>query len=287
MRRTHLLLIAPLLATALSGADAAELLAKARAAFEHNQKLEMHWNWTRTESRTVVDSSGKTLQELPGVTIESTVKSDGRRCEAVLAWSDGVEAYKVRADSDERCEATESTAASTVKVAQLLKTRKAKVTSQSAKGIALEIMPDKDLLRSQDHDIRCAASIRAQIVLDPATFFPRRVTGTVTELGCDRREDPPPTYYGEKVRGPVRPLFHKGASFQLEYELQNDKFQNATRSYWARTREHGDTPRWHSGGFFIYWGRSVKIESTVKGQRMVEDYKLTAQEFGVESRIIP
>src|SRR6185503_10994109 len=113
------------------------------------------------------------------------------------------EAYKVRADSDERCEATESTAASTVKVAQLLKTRKAKVTSQSAKGIALEIMPDKDLLRSQDDDIRCIASIRAQIVLDPATFFPRRVTGTVTESGCDRREDRPPTYYGEKVRGPV------------------------------------------------------------------------------------
>jgi len=115
------LLLFLLVAHVLAGADAADLLAKARAAFERNQTLETHWNWTRTETRTVVDSGGKTLQKLPTVTIESTVKSDGRRCEAVLAWSDGVEAYKVRADSDERCEATEQTRSSSFSLIDLLR----------------------------------------------------------------------------------------------------------------------------------------------------------------------
>jgi len=288
MRRTHVLLISLLLATALSGADANELLAKARAAFERNQKLETHWNWTRTESRTVVDSSGKTLQELPGVTIESTVKSDGRRCEAVLAWSDGVEAYKVRADSDERCEATEQTRSSSFSLKDLLKASKATIRSQSARGITLVIPPDKQLQKSSDEHVRCAASIRATIVLDPATHFPRRIEGSVVDAGCDQQTEAPPTYYGETpLRGRARTLFHKGARFQIDYELQPDRFNNADRSYWARTGQHFDAPRWHSGGVFIYWGRSIPIASVIGGQRIVEDFTLVAQEFGAQSRIVP
>jgi hypothetical protein len=68
----------------------AALLAKAAAAFERNFNQEKHWSWTTTEHRAVSGRDGQVLQPLPSVTVESVIRSDGRRCIAVLSWGDGV-----------------------------------------------------------------------------------------------------------------------------------------------------------------------------------------------------
>ena len=161
----------------------ADLLAKASAAFARNRLQEIHWNWVSTEKRVITDHAGKVVQPLPDVTIESIIRADGKRCTAVRAWGDGVEAYLVDADSDSRCQATPEKAA--MEVPALLKSRHVKLVSRSAAGIKLSIAPDKGQLSSTDIEERCAASIRATVLLDPPTFFPVRVEGDVVGEGCN------------------------------------------------------------------------------------------------------
>src|SRR5947209_4749509 len=79
------------------------LIAKAQAAWQHNRAQVVYWNWTTTETRIVLDSSGRELQRLPDVSVESAIRSDGKRCNAVLSWGDGTAPYKLNEDADARC----------------------------------------------------------------------------------------------------------------------------------------------------------------------------------------
>src|SRR2546425_10218005 len=101
-----------LLAAALHPApqvdDAAALLAKAAAAFRQNQDNEKHWNWNVTETRTLVNKAGDPVQKFPGVTSESVIRANGRRCDAVLSWGDGKQPYLRDADAEARCQAMDA-----------------------------------------------------------------------------------------------------------------------------------------------------------------------------------
>ena len=51
----------------------------------------------------MVDKAGAVVQKFPDVTIESVIRKDGRRCNAVLSWGDGVEPYQLHGEADARC----------------------------------------------------------------------------------------------------------------------------------------------------------------------------------------
>src|SRR5580658_7328735 len=108
----NLTLPTALLLTALTPLSAQEnatdLLAKAADAFQRNQAKEGHWTWTVEEHAFTRDAAGKTIQEFPVVKVESVIRSDGRRCEAVLSWSDDWEPYPEGADNDTRCQLAET-----------------------------------------------------------------------------------------------------------------------------------------------------------------------------------
>src|SRR5580693_9801259 len=91
--------LVPILSAAASAQDtpkdALALLEKVRAAFFDNQKHERYWNWTTVENRSILDRSGKVIEVLAMVTVDSPIRSDGKRCNAVLAWGDGREPYLV------------------------------------------------------------------------------------------------------------------------------------------------------------------------------------------------
>jgi hypothetical protein len=55
--------------------DPVTLLAKARTAFVENQGRERYWNWTTVENRSILDKSGKVIEEIPSVTIDSPIRS--------------------------------------------------------------------------------------------------------------------------------------------------------------------------------------------------------------------
>lgn len=97
------LLVSAVFLSAAAGQDAGGLLAKAHTAFIENSAHARYWNWTVVSTRTVIGKDGKVLEELPSVTVESPIRSDGKRCNAVLAWGDGREAYLANASAEERC----------------------------------------------------------------------------------------------------------------------------------------------------------------------------------------
>src|SRR5215471_20760028 len=92
-------------ATAHAAENAATLLTRAVDAFRQNETREKHWNWRTVETRELLDRSGKGVQKFPSVTSESLIRSDGRRCNAVIAWGDGRKPYLADADPDRRCQA--------------------------------------------------------------------------------------------------------------------------------------------------------------------------------------
>jgi hypothetical protein len=188
MYRQRMLLIAlSVMASHVSGADPAALLAKVADAFDRNAERERYWTWTSKEIWQIADRTGKVLQQFPSVTIESAIKRDGTRCNAVVAWSDGVPPHLLHADTDSRCDATVSSDSVKFNVTELLKARDVKIASDSPGRIILAIAPDHERARSSDHQVSCAASIRATFLVDPTTFFPRRIEGEVTGDGCDQR----------------------------------------------------------------------------------------------------
>src|SRR5579871_1584049 len=83
--------------------DPVPTLAKAHTAFVENQSRQRYWNWTTVSERNVVNKEDKVLEKLPSVTIESPIRADGKRCDALLAWGDGVEPYLANASAEERC----------------------------------------------------------------------------------------------------------------------------------------------------------------------------------------
>jgi len=262
--------------------DAHALLARAISAFERNQQQEVHWNWTVTETRAIV-AKGGLEQKLPDVTVESVIRNDGRRCNAVLSWGDGIQPYLIDSDPDSRCQATEAFHPA-FSVPELLKSADVRLLSRPPKAIVIEIFPDKTRENSPDPTVSCAASIRGKVELDPATSFPRQIEGEATGSGC-RPSARVPIHYGEGDSVTARNSFQRGASFQMTFELQPDKFQSPERSFWIRVfdRFEAPLPRGISGAM-IYWGRRVPL--TMAGfQRIVKESHTVAREFGTETTI--
>src|SRR5215475_3788495 len=179
-----ILVLLALTAAASTADDAGALLAKAADAFRANEAKQKHWNWQTIEQRQLVNRAGAAVQTFPQVTSESVIRSDGRRCNAVVSWGDGRKPYLADADPDQRCQAMDAIAPPFPPVGVLVSQR-AKLVSQDSKEITIAVEPDKSKLKDPDYDIRCGASIRATVGLDAATFFPLRIEGEVTESGCD------------------------------------------------------------------------------------------------------
>ena len=264
--------------------EAADLLAKADYAFRTNQEHLEHWNWNIHETRTLLDKSGAVVQNFPTVDAESVLRGGGKRCNAVLAWGDGRKPYMVDADPETRCQAMD-TIRDPFPLANLLRSAKVRVMGRSESGITLSIWPDKSRLRDSDFSIRCAASIRATVRLDPVTFFPVWFEGDVMESGCNLQSDPI-THYAAVRAGPATNLFQKSARFRLEFVLQKDKFQNPANSAWICTRQEFDQP-WSPGAQYLYyWGRQLAVRNTSAGRRIVKVVQTTAREFGAETQLL-
>jgi hypothetical protein len=262
--------------------DATTLLAKAAAAFEKNQQNEKHWNWNIVETRQLLNKSGVVLQSFPSVTSESVIRTNGRRCNALTAWGDGRQPYLKDADPDERCQAFNAIS-TPFQVELLLKSATAKVLDQSASAIRISVLPDKSLRKAPTYEVRCAASIKATIQLDPATYFPVRIEGEVAESGCDG-EFQPVVHYETWTRQPMVSQFRKGASFHVAYALQKDKFDNPANGFWISTEQHYVQPWNADARVLYYWGRQVAVTRTT-GHQLVKDIKTTAQEFGAGSQL--
>ena len=267
-----------------AGADpaAAALLAKSIAAFQKNLASQKHWNWTISETRALADKSGKTLHTMPSVTSESIIRSDGRRCNAVTSWGDGREPYLKNADADERCQAYNAIG-TPFDVAVLLNSANAAVIRQSDSAIAISVLPDKAKVKSPDFAVRCAASIKATIELDPASFFPLSIEGDVAESGCDSQFIPV-VHDGTVTREPMVSQFRKGATFRVTYALQKDKFDNPENSYWISVTQHYSQPWNKDARLLYYWGRQFRVPPT-NASRLLKDIKTTAQEFGAGSQL--
>lgn len=263
--------------------DAAPLAAKALAAYVHNQAQETHWNWIAVETRAIANKSGEVLQTFPSVTAESTIRSNGRRCNAVVAWGDGRKPYLAGADADARCQAMDSFRPP-FQVSALLEGAHATVVERAPAGITLAVVPDKSRLKSQDYAVRCAASIRATFRLDPGTFFPMYLEGEVVEQGCDNQFQPI-LQYGARNSGPVKSNFRKGATFRIQFALQKDKFGHPEHSFWIAVDQHYVQP-WNSESVLLYyWGRQVQVAAGDAAHHLIKDVKTTAKEFGGESTL--
>jgi hypothetical protein len=266
------------------GADtaAAALLAKSVAAFQKNLASQKHWNWTISETRALTDKAGKTVQTMPSVTSESVIRSDGRRCNAVTSWGDGREPYLKNADADERCQAYNAIG-TPFDVAALLKSANVSVIRQTGSAITISVLPDKAKVKSTDFAVRCTASIRATIELDPASFFPLSIEGDVAESGCNS-QFVPVVHDGTVTREPMVSQFRKGATFRVTYALQKDKFDNPENSYWISVTQHYSQPWNKEARLLYYWGRQFRVPPN-NGSHMVKDIKTTAQEFGAGSQL--
>jgi len=257
--------------------DAKTLLTQAVEAYTRNRAQEVHWNWIAFETRTVTGKDGS-AQKLPDVTVESVIRNDGRRCNAVKSWGDGTPPYLANSDPDSRCQATEAFRPAFA-VEELLKSANVRVVSRSP-DVKIEVLPDKQRQKSLDPRVRCAASLKATVELDSTTSFPREIGGRVDGDGCVFAQQIP-LYYGAQESAYTQTSFRKGASFRVVYELQADKFQTPEHSFWIRVEEHYDMPLHTTTGAMVYWGRSFRLLPG-SGGRIVKDVQTTAQEFGTE-----
>jgi hypothetical protein len=255
--------------------EAVDLLAKASAAFDVNRTREPHWSWTAIEKRELADRSGDILQSFPAVTAESLVRSDGNRCNAVVAWSDGLTPYKPLADSDERCRAMDEFR-TPFELQELLRSSQVKVLEEWEGGVAISILPDKSRQASEDPAVRCAASIQAVVKLDLETMFPQSVEGKVVENGCDQRVAPT-AMNGKAAAAPIRAVFRKGASFRMEFKLQRAKASSNASSFWVCANQHYLMPWDSENGSLVYWGRQVPVKTG--GRQLVKDIEIKAREF--------
>jgi hypothetical protein len=262
--------------------DVVALLTRAVDAFRQNESREKNWNWRTVETRELVDKSGHAVETFPSVTSESVIRSDGRRCDVIVAWGDGRKPYLSEANSDERCQAMDAIRPPFPPLGVLLNHR-AKLLSRTSNTITLEIEPDKSKLKNRDDAIRCGASIRARVTLDAASMFPLRIEGEVAESGCESVFKPV-VQYETLTRSPMTAVFRKSATFWAEWSLQKDKTGDSGKDFWILSAQHYSQP-WNSDtGVFYYWGRQVRVHH--EAHRIVKDMKTTAQEFTAGSEVI-
>jgi hypothetical protein len=276
---------------ATNAKDAVALLAKARVAFVENQKRERYWNWTTFENRSVLDKSGKVIEQIPSVTIDSPIRSDGERCNAVLAWGDGREPYLVNASADERC-TVEKEVPGVFRLEALFESRQLKIQSRDANSVVLAIRQDSELVSSADPSERCAGSVEGRIHLDAATFFPKRIDVTIATNGCMQTRRTAVDHYGEEsgVESPAdssaHPVFSgllKGSVLQFDYELQKDKTGDATRDFWICVHKHSVRLLQKSTTGMFVSGRLFRLMSRGPDRRCVIDGVSKAAELSAES----
>ena len=269
---------------AVSAQDGAPLVAKALGAYTQNQAQESHWNWTAVETRAMANKAGKVIEEYPEVTAESVIRTGGRRCNAVVAWGDGRKPYLAEADADSRCQAM-GIFRPPFEVAVLLEGTHATIVDHSPSAITLAIAPDKTRLKAPDYAARCAASIRATVKLDAATFFPMQIEGEVVERGCDTQFQPV-LQYGAHGNGPAKSNFRKGTTFRMRFELQNDRFGHPENSFWIAVDQHYEQP-WDADSVLLYyWGRQIPVTAGPAAHHLIKDVRTTAREFGAESKLV-
>jgi hypothetical protein len=267
---------------AFAAEDVATILSKARDEFIRNEDQARYWVWNTTAKRYVTDKRGGTLETLPAVQIESPIRPDGRRCNAVVAWSDGLTPYLLDAPPEERCQ-VEQEARQPFNVPTLLASRLARIKSRRASSITIEIRPDKSLVNSVDGEVRCAASIQATIEIDTQTYFPKVIAGHVVEKGCDRDNFPVVEHYGSDAPSRAASTFRKGATFRWEYELERDRIGAGGNDFWIRARNHSSQPLRDGARVLFYWGRRIELASTASGRMAVADLETKATRVGAQS----
>jgi hypothetical protein len=263
--------------------DPTILLAKAAAAYDRNQQNAQHWNWTAVETRSLTDKSGAVLQNFPSVTAESVIRSEGKRCNAVVEWGDKLKPYLADADPDSRCRAMDEFRMP-FEVSELLKSGQVRMAPPTGAGVVLLISPDKVRMRADDPAVRCAASIEATVRLDHTTYFPLTIDGKVTEKGCDQTLVPVVQYGRDRPSSPMRSSFRKGAEFRMEFGLQKDKFGNAGNSFWLCVKQHYVFPWDSANEVLVYWGRQVAVTAKRPAHQLVKDIQTSAREFGASSQ---
>ncbi len=268
---TIALLIAAL-APASAQENAVDLLSKAADAFQRNQAKEGNWTWVVEEHAYTKDATGKTIQQFPTVKVESLIRSDGRRCEAILSWSDDAEPFPEGADNDTRCQLVEiDFDLAGLALQKLLKSRTATIAEQNAGSITVAISPDKHLPAS-DPLAKCAAVMRGTVHLDRATFFPQAIRAEVMASGCRFK------------RGRNFWYLAKGTSFELEYSLQKDRFQKTENDFWMLSRKRVESAPEQPGIYIVRTRKFAPNAPRVK-QGLVSELHTVAQEFGSQSRI--
>jgi hypothetical protein len=258
---------------------APDLLAKALQAYTTNHAQQDYWNWNTVQSRRVVGKDGRELQGLPEVTVESVIRKDGRRCNAVVQWGDGVEPHMLAGDADSRCSGLDP-AEVPFQLEALLKSTRVKLVK--GPGLAISIQPDKSRRYDPVAAVRCTASIRATVRLDSVTYYPVHIEGEVVDSGCEATGSQEVRYGGEPFRAPLRQMLHKGTTFVLDCALQKDKFGNSGRSYWILAEQHWSRPFQKSAQALLLMNRRFAIDPA-PDRRLLEDARTSAQEFGAES----
>ena len=269
------------LALTLRAQDAGALLAKAHQAFEENSQRERYWVWTSTTSRSMLDKSGKLLETIPSITVESPIRVDGRRCSAVLAWGDGVEPYLANADAEERCKVQEEVP-STFKLEAVLQYARGTVKSQAAGEIAVTIHASKQASQIEDAVQRCAATVEGSIVLDSRTYFPKLVDLRIPGEGCKlQRTEVQDHYNGSTVQASGGLV--KGSHMLIEYQLQKDKSGNRTRDFWVAAHQRRELPIAKNVQALVISGRVIQLASKGRERITVMDIVTRATEASAES----
>jgi hypothetical protein len=250
-----------------------------------------YWNWTAVENRSILDKNGKVIENIPSVTVDSPIRIDGKRCNAVLAWGDGREPYLVNASADERC-TVEKEMPGVFRVEALFESHHVKVDSRDSGSIVLAIGQDKELVTSGDPSERCAGSVEGRIQLDSATFFPKRIDVTIATTGCMQTRRTGVDHYGAEsssksaADSPANPVFSgllKGSVLQFEYELQKDKTGDATRDFWICVHKHSVPLLQRSTTGMFVSGRLFRLTSRGPDRRCVIDGVTKAAELSAES----
>ncbi|HWC97742.1 MAG TPA: hypothetical protein VG456_13350 [Candidatus Sulfopaludibacter sp.] len=279
--RFYFALLPAVLPVAAQVLPARDLLAKAQIAFSENQRRDIHWNWTTTEVYLVLDAAEREKQRLPVVTVESVIRKDGRRCNAVLSWGDGVEPYQVNGDADARC-AGQDPVEPPLRIASLLQSLKATVEPSSGDFYTVALHHDKARVHDERPEVRCTASVEATVRLDRTTLFPVHVEGKLVDSGCEGVTTAA-LHYGDDATAErsQRALF-KGTTFRMDFALQKDKYGHQENSYWISTDQHWSCPVGRAAAVICYNRRFVLTAGIPKGY-LVKDIRTTAQEFGAQS----
>jgi hypothetical protein len=272
------------------GADSAKtLLQNAADAFVENDRRAMNFTWLATSTHRLVTASGKPIRirpAFPDVYSETFIEGN-RRCEAVTGWSDRKVPYGADRP-DARCSAEaeiRSQNRDAFSLLAILQANSGRLTGRASDGsFQIYIAEDPSRRGSPDTRQRCAASIRADVTLDPSSFFPKHVEGTVAGDGCESGAGPSVSVYGPSL-GPSRPMIRKGYRFEETFLLQ-DQANDPAKSYWLLIRNVISVPLEPHAGFIGYSGRQFPFSHQVfSGDRLENVVIRRAKEFAATSDI--